>query len=48
MGRRTEWKRGGVTVWEEWKCEIDGKNVSEGTLCHNPGKKKGGRFVIAT
>jgi hypothetical protein len=25
--------------------ETDGKNVPEGTLCHNSGKKKGGRLL---
>ncbi len=33
-----------VTVWEEERHETSGKNVTEGTFCHNPGKKKGDRF----
>ncbi len=39
-GKRDRVEKRGVTVWEKWRCEIDGKNGSEGTFCHNPGKKR--------
>ncbi len=45
-GTGVAWKRGVnvtqgqyLTAWEEERCYRDGKNVSVGIFCHNPGKK---------
>jgi hypothetical protein len=46
MGRGKGWERGVkrltgtiCIVWEEGWGETDGKNVSQGMVFHNPGKK---------